>query len=66
MKSIKDIYKIGKGPSSSHTMGTFKAVRSYHEHHPDAGQLHVTLYGSMATTGRGHLTDAAIRKAKST
>ena len=66
MKSIKDIYKIGKGPSSSHTMGPFKAVRSYLEHHPDAGHLHVTLYGSLAATGRGHLTDVAIREAYST
>ena len=66
MKSIKDIYKIGKGPSSSHTMGPFKAVRSYLEHHPDAGHLHVTLYGSLAATGRGHLTDVAIKEAYST
>ena len=66
MKSIKDIYKIGKGPSSSHTMGPFKAVRSYLDHHPDAGHLHVTLYGSLAATGRGHLTDVAIREAYST
>ena len=66
MKSIKDIYTIGKAPSSSHTMGPFKAVRSYLEHHPDAGHLHVTLYGSLAATGRGHLTDVAIREAYST
>ena len=66
MKSIKDIYKIGKGPASSHTMGPFKAVRSYLEHHPDAGHLHVTLYGSLAATGRGHLTDVAIKEAYST
>ena len=44
MKSIKDIYKIGKGPSSSHTMGPFKAVRHYLEHHPESHHLHVTLY----------------------
>ena len=63
MKSIKDIYKIGKGPSSSHTMGPYKAVRSYMENHPDADRLHVTLYGSLAATGVGHLTDVAIKEA---
>lgn len=63
MKSIKDIYKIGKGPSSSHTMGPYKAVRSYMENHPDADRLYVTLYGSLAATGVGHLTDVAIKEA---
>lgn len=66
MKSIKDIYKIGKGPSSSHTMGPFKAVRHYLEHHQDTHHLHVTLYGSLAATGKGHLTDIAIEEAFST
>ena len=60
MKSIRDIYKIGKGPSSSHTMGPQKAARTYLEHHPEARSFHVTLYGSLAATGRGHLTDVAI------
>ena len=60
MKSIKEIYKIGKGPSSSHTMGPQKAAAVYQEHHPDARNFHVTLYGSLAATGRGHLTDVAI------
>ena len=63
MKSIKDIYKIGKGPSSSHTMGPYKAVRSYMENHPEAQSLHVELYGSLAATGKGHLTDVAIQEA---
>ena len=66
MKSIRDIYKIGKGPSSSHTMGPFKAVRHYLEHHEDTHHLHVTLYGSLAATGKGHLTDIAIKEAFST
>ena len=66
MKSIKDIYKIGKGPSSSHTMGPFKAVRHYMENHPEAHGLHVILYGSLAATGKGHLTDVAIEEAFST
>ena len=63
MKTIKEIYKIGKGPSSSHTMGPYKAVTSYMENHPEADRLHVTLYGSLAATGKGHLTDVAILEA---
>lgn len=63
MKSIKDIYKIGKGPSSSHTMGPFKSVRHYVNHHTEAKDLHVTLYGSLAATGKGHLTDWACEDA---
>ncbi len=66
MKSVRDIYKIGKGPSSSHTMGPFKAVRHYLENHHDTPHLHVTLYGSLAATGKGHLTDVAIQEAFST
>ena len=66
MKTVKEIYKIGKGPSSSHTMGPFKAVRNYLENHPDSDHLHVTLYGSLAATGKGHLTDKAIEEAYST
>ncbi len=60
MKSIRDIYKIGKGPSSSHTMGPEKAARTYLEHHKEARRFHVTLYGSLAATGKGHLTDVAV------
>ncbi len=63
MKSIKNVYKIGKGPSSSHTMGPFKAVRHYLDSHEDTDRLHVTLYGSLAATGKGHLTDIAIQEA---
>ena len=66
MKSVKEVYKIGKGPSSSHTMGPFKAIRHYLENHPDTDHLHVTLYGSLAATGKGHLTDVAIQEAYST
>lgn len=63
MKSVKSIFKIGKGPSSSHTMGPFKAVSNYIENHPEAKSLHVTLYGSLAATGKGHLTDKAVEEA---
>ena len=60
MKSIREIYKIGKGPSSSHTMGPQKAARMYAERHAGARSFQVTLYGSLAATGRGHMTDVAI------
>mgnify|MGYP002520332559 CR=1 FL=1 len=63
MKSVKSIYKIGKGPSSSHTMGPFKCITHYVENHPEADRLHVTLYGSLAATGKGHLTDQAVTDA---
>ena len=60
MKSIKDIYKIGKGPSSSHTMGPAKAMSIYISEHPEADGYFVTLFGSLADTGKGHGTDKAI------
>lgn len=62
MKSIKEIYKIGRGPSSSHTMGPERASKLYLEHHPSATKFHVILYGSLAATGKGHLTDVAIEQ----
>lgn len=60
MKSLKELYRIGQGPSSSHTMGPRMAAQQYLEKHPDAKSFRVTLYGSLASTGRGHLTDWAI------
>lgn len=60
MKSIKGIYKIGRGPSSSHTMGPQKAAGIFAQRHPDAASFEVTLYGSLAATGKGHMTDVAI------
>ena len=60
MKSIRDIYKIGKGPSSSHTMGPAKAMSIYVSEHPEAEAFHVVLFGSLADTGKGHGTDKAI------
>lgn len=60
MKSIKGIYKIGKGPSSSHTMGPQKAAKIFRDRHLDAKKFEVTLYGSLAATGKGHMTDVAI------
>lgn len=62
MKSIREIYNIGYGPSSSHTMGPSRAAGCFRDKNPDAGQYRVTLYGSLALTGKGHGTDAAIHK----
>ena len=60
MKSLKELYRIGQGPSSSHTMGPRHAAEKYLSLHPDAPSFRVTLYGSLAATGKGHLTDWAI------
>lgn len=60
MYSLKELYKIGKGPSSSHTMGPQRAAEIFVSRHPDAKSFVVTLYGSLAATGEGHMTDVAI------
>lgn len=60
MKSLKELFRIGYGPSSSHTMGPRTAAEQYLAKHTDAQRFRVTLYGSLAATGRGHLTDHAI------
>lgn len=60
MESLRELYKIGNGPSSSHTMGPQRAAREFLSRHADADRFRVTLYGSLAATGRGHLTDVAI------
>lgn len=62
MESLKELYRIGKGPSSSHTMGPQKAAKIFNEHYPDAKKIEVVLYGSLAATGRGHMTDVAIKE----
>ena len=61
MKSIKDVYKIGKGPSSSHTMGPSFAMETFVKENADADSYVVVLYGSLADTGKGHGTDHAIK-----
>lgn len=61
MKSIRQVYKRGRGPSSSHTMGPEKAASMVLMECPDAERYSVTLYGSLAKTGRGHKTDEAIK-----
>ena len=61
MKSIKELYKIGKGPSSSHTMGPQSAAKEFLKRVPESAvRFEVTLYGSLAATGKGHMTDEAI------
>ena len=60
MKSIKSIYKIGHGPSSSHTVGPYRAALLFGSRYPDADAYRVTLYGSLAYTGEGHGTMKAI------
>lgn len=61
MKSIKEIYRIGTGPSSSHTMGPRQATQEFLKRLPgDASRFEVVLYGSLAATGKGHMTDVAI------
>lgn len=62
MKSLREIYRIGKGPSSSHTMGPQKAAEIYVARHKDAKSFTVKLYGSLAATGKGHMTDVAIEE----
>lgn len=63
MKSIREIYNIGYGPSSSHTMGPSRAAGMFDRKYPEAEKIRVTLYGSLALTGKGHGTDTAILKA---
>ena len=62
MKSIREIYKIGKGPSSSHTMGPERAARLFKSRYPDADAFKVILYGSLSKTGVGHGTDRVLRE----
>lgn len=62
MESIKEIFKIGYGPSSSHTMGPRKAAEEFLAKNSDADKFEVTLFGSLAATGKGHLTDTAIEQ----
>jgi len=63
MESIKEIFKIGYGPSSSHTMAPRKAASLFLERTPGIKHYRVTLYGSLAATGKGHHTDLAVQQA---
>ena len=57
MDSLKELFKIGNGPSSSHTMGPERAAKKFKKENPNAAGFKVELYGSLAATGKGHLTD---------
>lgn len=63
MESLRELYRIGRGPSSSHTMGPGHAAQMFQEAFPQADGFKVTLYGSLAKTGKGHLTDTAVIEA---
>lgn len=63
MESLKYLYKIGRGPSSSHTMAPDKASRYFKDTYPEADEFKVVLYGSLSETGKGHKTDVAIVEA---
>jgi len=62
MISIKDLYKVGRGPSSSHTMGPASAAKYIIEKHPNFKQVEITLFNSLALTGEGHLTYQALKE----
>lgn len=61
MESLRELYKIGRGPSSSHTMGPERACKIFKEHNPDADSFKAILYGSLSKTGVGHGTDRVIK-----
>ncbi len=63
MHSLRELYRIGPGPSASHTMGPRRAAELFCSRHPTATRFSVALYGSLAATGRGHLTDVALVEA---
>ncbi len=60
MESLKELYRIGRGPSSSHTIAPTKAAELFAAENPEASRYCVTLYGSLSKTGKGHMTDIAI------
>lgn len=63
MKSITQLYRCGVGPSSSHTMGPAEACKRFAAEHPDMDGYKAVLYGSLAKTGKGHMTDRVIERA---
>lgn len=62
MQSLKYLYRIGSGPSSSHTMGPIAAAERFIKENPDADEYKVVLFGSLAKTGKGHMTDTALAR----
>lgn len=62
MQSLKYLYRIGRGPSSSHTMGPLRAAEKFLKEYPVASAYKIVLYGSLAKTGKGHMTDGILRE----
>ena len=62
MQSLQELYKIGNGPSSSHTMGPKRATEMFKNKYPNADKFKVILYGSLAMTGKGHLTTTEVNQ----
>lgn len=60
MESLRELYRTGVGPSSSHTMGPRRAAEIFAAKHPNAASFRVVLFASLAATGKGHLTDVAV------
>ena len=63
MQSIRNVFYIGYGPSSSHTIGPYNATKYLLNKYPNIKDVKVTLFGSLASTGRGHLTDYVLDRA---
>ncbi len=63
MEGLKHLYRIGNGPSSSHTIAPMNATRHLLKKYPNTVKAEVTLFGSLALTGKGHFTDLSIKKA---
>ena len=63
MQSLRYLFRIGRGPSSSHTMGPLAAAQRFLAENPGAQRYKVILYGSLAKTGKGHMTDAVLEEA---
>lgn len=63
MESLRELYRIGKGPSSSHSMAPFRAASMFGNEYSGADRFEAILFGSLAKTGKGHLTDKAVEEA---
>ena len=62
MESLKELYRIGPGPSSSHTLAVRNACLYYLKAFPSFDEYKVILYGSLALTGKGHMSDKIIKE----
>ena len=63
MKSLRELYRIGVGPSSSHTMAPYAGCTEIKNKYGESAKYQVTLYGSLSATGKGHGTDSVIKRA---